>query len=473
MPYPGERAARLGHVPTVNNAAIQAALQGWQVTHGTATDPMTLTAACLSLADIPGQEGNADDVKYSLTVDGSDSEVEATREHPTVKVGYLRIAGSMVNLTEFRKLDTEKIIDPRRVRRAHNEYAFDAALPGSGLVRPGMTGRDTWRYELNQFLLTSRIDGGTSLTLADGLLAIRGAERTPATSVEIAVCPMCKYKPAPPQSPLSVSKTGGTCPDCAGDLYLADILRLHEEYNEEGSNFSPITRAMNMAERLMTTCYIEFFMGVIPEALKHTIFITDGPLALHGPVAPQSRTFLAHHQTVMETLAATGQIAGPLVVGVEKSGAFVEHAERIKDLIPTGSALMLTNDYINRITGRPDDNQYGTDEFYGRRFIYRTSTGDALVITVVPKPGVAPYSSESASEDHSSYPFLRVICETLDSLRTRMYHNAVIPVALAHSSASLPLGVGRSVLTKLAQEYIPGLAHSHQAVQAPTYFRGR
>ena len=43
-------------------------------------------------------------------------------------------------------------------------------------------------------------------------------------------------------------------------------------------------------------------------------------------------------------------------------------------------------------------------------------------------------------------------CEVLDHVQTRLYENAVIPVALAHSAASLPLGVGQSVLRALVQQ---------------------
>ena len=161
----------------------------------------------------------------------------------------------------------------------------------------------------------------------------------------------------------------------------------------------------------------------------------------------------------------------PLIVGIEKSGAFVEHAQQIKELIPAGHLMRLTNDYINRISGRPETNQYGVDEFYGRRFIYRTRAGDPLVITILPQPGLSPYEGGDEIEGFDAYPTARLICEVLDSLRTRMYQHAIVPVALAHSAAALPLGVGRSVLTMMAQQNIPGLKLDIQAVQPPTYFK--
>lgn len=463
MPYAGEKASRLGHVGTVRNEAVKAALQRWTITNGRPSSRDDIEGLCSPLEELP-LVGNVDDVEFSITVDGSDTEVETTREHPTVKVGYLRVAGSMVRLDVFRSLAREKYIDPREVRRSYTEYAFDTALPGSLLARPGMSGVDTWRTELDAFLSSSRFDSSTAMTLADGLLALHGTRGAPATRIPLRVCPCCGLKAAD-ESTLVVTATGGTCPSCNEQLYLADVLRTHEEYNVEGSNFTPMGRVMTAAERLMSLCYLNFFADTAPHVLRHTIFMTDGPLALFGPLAPLKRRFQEHLSDLSGWCSQRGLVA-PLLVGIEKTGTFVEHAEQIRDLIHPGHVMRLTNEYINRVSGRPATNHYGVDEFYGRRFIYRTRAGDPLVITVLPAPGLSPYDVEG----WDAYPTLRLTCEILDSLRTRMYEHAVVPIALAHSAAALPLGVGRSVLTMMAQQNIPGLKLDIQAVRQPTYF---
>jgi len=106
-------------------------------------------------------------------------------------------------------------------------------------------------------------------------------------------------------------------------------------------------------------------------------------------------------------------------------------------------------------THRSSAGIYGKDEFYGRRFFYKTTTGQMLVVTVPRIPSGQPYESGPAGanpcEQLESYPTLRATLEALDRFQTRLYPNAVIPLALAHSAASLPLGTGRDVLTLLAQ----------------------
>ncbi|WP_203743877.1 hypothetical protein [Actinoplanes cyaneus] len=446
---------------------MKAAFQRWTVAQAKPQDKTSVTSLCVPVEALPEVNGGAD-VTMAITVDGSDSEVEATREYPTIKVGYIRVAGSLLDINKLKSSRSNGTINPIELRRSYESYAFDAALPGSGLVLPGNSGRGTWRVEIDRFLRESTIDNRSidnpeipDLTLADALLIMHGRPASPAKDAPVRVCPSCATKFIAGTEP-RVTRDGGSCPKCKADLYLGDVLRTHDEYVEEGSNQTSMTRAMVMAERLMTLGYMDSFVSEYDDAeeiLRRTIFITDGPLALFGAVAPLKRRLTEYNAALYEWGVQKG-LTLPLLVGIEKSGRFVEHADLIKDLIPVNHVMHLTTKYINKITGRPENHAYGVDEFYGRRFIYRTSSGDPLVITVPPKSGILPYRGDG-SEDLSSYPTLRVICEVLDKVRTRLYPNALIPVALAHNAASLPLGVGHSVLRAMAQKGI-GLPKNSQ-----------
>lgn len=462
MPYPNERAHRLGHVPVVNSEAVQNAFARWEVTQAKPEDGSRITDMCTAIDELDGGDVSTD-VGFAITVDGSDTEVEATREHPTIKVGYLRVAASFVDLNKLVRAGEGEFVNPRTIREAHQHAAFDGALPGSGLVRPGRSGADTWRMEVDHLLRTTKFDAESDQTLANVLLALHGTPDRPATTLSLNRCPACGAKRGDsPGAEISVGINGADCPVCRNQVYLGDVLRSHEEYVPEGSNQSALSRVMLVAERLTTFGYMQLLYDQ-PTALTvlpKTLFITDGPLALFGTVAPLKRRFQEYLAALSARCAERGKPDVPLVVGVEKTGRFVEHAELIRDLIPRGAVMHLTTDYINQITGRSPDNAYGTDEFYGRRFIYRTQAGDPLVLTVPPAPGVLPYEGTNA-EDLASYPTLRAVCEVLDRVRTRLYPNAVIPVALAHSAASLPLGVGESVLRLMLQKAV-GLPQTSQ-----------
>lgn len=412
-----------------------------------------MTSLCRPIEELD-HAGIAESVRFAITVDGSDSEVEATREHPTIKVGYVRVAASFIDFDKLHASGAGPFVNPRVLRESHQHAAFDRALPGSGLVIPGSTGVNTWRQELDGFLQETKFDQASDQTLADMLLALHGSPSTPATTAPLRRCPACGAKDAQLSGgQIDVPKAGTFCPECGTKIYLCDVLRTDEEYVPEGSNRSALTRTMLVAERLASLGYMQLLFEDAHryEVLERTLFITDGPLALYGTVAPLKRRFQGYLGEYAKQCAANNRPAAPLVVGVEKSGAFVEHAQVIAHLIQPGHVMFLTTKYINRLTGRPPNNPYGSDEFYGRRFIYRTTNGGVLVFTIPPTPDVTPYG-DPGGELWSNYPTLRPICEVLDHVQTRLYENAVIPVALAHSAASLPLGVGQSVLRALVQQ---------------------
>jgi len=428
---------------------------------------------CLPIEELENG-GLASSVRFAITVDGSDTEVEATREHPTIKVGYVRVAASFVDFEKLHEAGAGDFVNPYVLRESHQHAAFDRALPGSGLVIPGSTGVDTWRQELDGFLQETKFDQASDRTLADMLLALHGTPDTPATTVPLRRCPSCGAKGTQLSAgQIDVPKGGTKCPECATKIFLGDALRTEEEYVPEGSNRSSLTRAMLVAERLTSLGYMQLLFEDTHryEVLEKTIFVTDGPLSLNGTVAPLKRRFQDYLGEFAEQCIRHDRPAAPLVVGVEKSGTFVEHAQLIEHLVEPGHVMRLSTEYVNRVTGRPLSNPYGSDEFYGRRFIYRTRAGGTLVITVPPKPGVTPYGDPDG-EHWSSYPTLRPVCEVLDHVQTRLYDNAVIPVALAHSAASLPLGVGQSVLRALVQQSL-GLPSRSQIRQTGPFIGNR
>ncbi|MET9047029.1 hypothetical protein ABZX34_29970 [Streptomyces sp. NPDC004362] len=456
MPYDQERASRIGHVQTALSPAITEAMERWQTPALEVGDPAHITERLIPLESLSRDE--RPEPTFAIAFDGSNQEVEARPGYPSVRVGYMQIAGVYVDIFKFLGANSSGLVDARQLERAQITQTVNSVLPGSNVFLKGITGRDSWRAEFDRSFAESEItDFGNAFTLTDALMTIHGKPGAPASSLALSKCPTCG---APDQR---VTASGGICavPDCMEKLYPTDVLRGYEEFTDDGENALTLTRAMNMAERLLLISYIDGFYRMEPRMLSQGIFITDGPLAVYGPAAPMKSKFLDYWSQLCVAMDQR-DIAPPLLVGIEKTGRFVDHAHVIERHIPNGHVMILDTPYVNRyVTNQKLDHYYGRDEFYGRRFVYKTSTGEILVVTVPRVPGGRPYEKpirdsngdfiKVPSEKYESYPTLRATLETLDLMQTQLYPNAVIPVALAHSASSLPLGTGRSVLTLLAQ----------------------
>jgi hypothetical protein len=83
----------------------------------------------------------------------------------------------------------------------------------------------------------------------------------------------------------------------------------------------------------------------------------DGPLALFGPQAWLHNAILAFYHSMVHSLNTHSHRA-PVLVGIEKTGQFAEHAAAISERIPRRGVMMLPDAYIfQRIL---------TDELFGQ-----------------------------------------------------------------------------------------------------------
>ncbi len=73
------------------------------------------------------------------------------------------------------------------------------------------------------------------------------------------------------------------------------------------------------------------------------------------------------------------------LVGLEKSGAFVEHAALIEPKLKPGHHMLFTNDYVYRFVipgDRNDPQPYGFNTYYGSKLVYKIQRRDVFVATI-------------------------------------------------------------------------------------------
>src|ERR1043166_9569365 len=125
---------------------------------------------------------------------------------------------------------------------------------------------------------------------------------------------------------------------------------------------------------------------------------------------------------------------GPLInlVGVEKTGPFVEHAALIEDNLEPGRVLVLDNEYVYRHIepGDPADKSFGKNTYYGGKVIFRGWNQDTYVATI-------PTGDYKANPVFADLYNGADVLHVLSRLRCSMYDNALVPVVLANRLVSL------------------------------------
>lgn len=445
-----ERARSIGHVPLTENTFVQERLRAWRVL---AHEPLgDIDPQLLVPADALGAPG--DDRRWVLSFDGSMQEVAVREAYPSTRIGYVQIAGVLVHLDQMLGQARERLVDPAAIRAAAEEALLPIVMLGSNVCRPDMpTVRDSWRAEVYETFAGRMVE---EIPLLDVfMLLVEHSDKCSGTGG--VVLARCSASDACTARNIDVPAGGATCPSCGGRLFPTDALRIHEEVVEEHENATALGRLMTVLEQITMAAYLHFLLQRQPRVLSAVGFILDGPLALFGPQAWLHGPMLAFIHAVRRRLQDR-RLRSPVIIGIEKGGQFAEHAAALGDRIPRRCLMMLPDDYIYRhiLTFRESpQTTFGRDTYYGQKFFYRTAQGQLLTITV---PRLDAPSVDAC--DPAAHPVMPDTLRLLDRIGTTLYQDAVIPIALAHAFASIPLRTGSKVLTLLSRDLLGQPARS-------------
>ena len=300
------------------------------------------------------------------------------------------------------------------------------------------------RITLHEFF-TRRLNPDSSDTLLHTLKWLLYQEyEDRQESVRLNDCPnpSCKAK----DIPLHFDAEQHLCPACSERLFLIDFFRLHEIIDEDQGAAGILTYVSSLIEQLLIAHYMRLFMTHNPTNLRQVLFLRDGPLAFFGQPA-------ILHKYVRDMLNSLRSRYPIFLAGLEKSGAFVEHALEIckkpHAKIAKSQFLLLDNNYIYKyiVAGKPNDSQpYGSSTYYGSKIIFRDSNDKIHVITI-------PVINQNAilSPAPSHFDNLAVILTIIDKLKCDMYDNALLPVTLVNKAVSLANRPSAIILEKFAK----------------------
>lgn len=388
---------------------------------------------------------------FILAIDGSKAEVDVKTGYPGAKVGYCTVASVLIDLALVSKLDESRPVNPEEFRKTESAAALDAAFPGTNVVtRRQASARASFREELYDHFQNLVIDDEDRVPLIDTYEAL--LKRKPKLHPQ--KCPYFESDGCEEQ--LNIPPGCTECPRCKRPVYSTDALRIHERFNDFGTNGEAFGLVMQVWERILLIHLLRCFeIRDLLSRLNKLAFFLDGPLAVFGPPAWLSAAISAELKRIN---AAVHKKTGTdlIILGIEKSGEFVTHFEEIDQtetpgqiLFPPQTYLLLTDSYIKeRIQQSASNKRYGQDTYFGRKFFYKTASGARIVANI---PFLNDEQDTLDTDDVGLYPEFGCACNLLDQLVCSRFPNALAPLISAHSQAAIPLNLGKKVLTQLAK----------------------
>lgn len=386
-----------------------------------------------------------------IAIDGSTITTNFRSSFPNADASLLKVSLVSIDLHRLNSLRQDEIPSPALFRDMEDARTFDAIMPGANVVRRGLqddTPTKHFRSAVHE-ILQSKIDNDWE-TLSDTLAAVERRRH----DVSKVRCPIedCDKN-------FHRGVGAYTCPCGSGEcLFESDGLRFWERFNEAGSNgeaHGEVRHVLEVASLFNVLRYFAAQPGLF--ALRNTVFILDGPLAMFGHAAWLTPYFREELQRINNLCVNEGfELA---LFGFEKSGEFVEHFERVdfdenegpRRVFPAGTVVAPNAGYINRcITLRPFSLKvHGQDTYFGRKILYKTQSGDHAVVTTAMANAA---STDFWRNDLTCYPRLGDCLNVLDHLSTYLHRDGFLPLIRAHAQAAIPIQRGSDILRRMLTE---------------------
>lgn len=416
--------------------------------------------------------------KYVVAIDGSHKEVPYDKGFPGAEIGFISIANVLIDVGKLVAESSKSTIDPVEFNKVQCAYNLPSALPSTNMVREGFPdARSSFRASWSELLAKTR-PGAKSESLLETYQVLLGYKKTESDQK----CPLmdlCDNKELP-----SPDYGKGRCACGKYPVYPTDSLRIHERFSDTSSNGESFGEVMRVLEHLLLVSYLRHMERICDDSdnwsmFQETAVVMDGSLAVFGHPAWLSQAIKAELGRLNARVREkTGE--DMLVFGIEKSGRFFDHWCRLdikssRDFelekeaslnspdatdfvalepgrLSNQSVLLVDDSYIKKFVVPSESKKpHGKDTYYGRPFLYKTSTG-AMIVGI--SSILTPDHDDRSRAELDQFPRLADILDLLDLLVSMRYPNAVIPLIAAHAEAAIPLQMGEKVLDKLAREHV-------------------
>lgn len=454
MPYDGQLSAHRSISKIVNNKRIYEKMSSWKIINAD-----NLSSEAIQFSEL---SPSAWMPRYIVAIDGSKQEEYVKNGFPAAEVAYITVASALLDIEKLKQLDKYRPVEPQKFYKTEQHESIEMVFPGANIAMEGDNSpEETMRKVLYNTLQEIRIMGDDSETLLETYEALLKYRIKAEEGDKAVASPRCPYDDCMSVDKKMVFGTGTyqcTCP-LKKNMYSTDIMRLHEEFNPIGTSVGMFSLIMQAVERI-------FLMNIIRRldqkgwhsTFNRIGFIVDGALAIHSRASWLSNA-IQKELTRINTVVKQKTGNDILLLGVEKTGAFIEHFESIntydkdnKERIPKQTAILLTDKYIKtKIRFSNSTKPYGEGTYFGRKFFYKTKSGSLIVATI---PFLADEHMNLDRSDPSLFPRIEDAMSLLDSVASSMYPNALSPIISAHNEATIPMNIGKRVLEELAKSLI-------------------
>lgn len=384
-----------------------------------------------------------DSVEYIIAVDGGDTTVPVKSKFPSSTLTFFQFGANLLTISDLKSLKEEPFIAPQSIAKLKELQRIKFTLPTKniGLIKDDGS-RATLTYSVRKALYDFFKNHDYLSTLKWFLFEEYKSQPRPlrelASHPENSSSKKIQFERDKINSDYILKHSDG-------DLFLTDIFRLHEVVDEDLGAGGIVGYLRNLIEHFIIIDTIRGIYKRKKNSLNEVLFIKDGPLGFFGQTANM-------HEPMRELVNHLQNELKIYLVGIEKSGPFVEHAQEIKDKIRPGQAYLLSNRHIYKYIkpGNVDNPEaYGRTSYYSSKIIFKSRDERIYVVTIPTRNSEVVLDPQKAD-----FKYLDTTLKYIEELKSDMYDNSLLPIALANKLVSLSDHPSSVLLEKFAKRLI-------------------
>lgn len=463
MAYFNEKASKINHQYIIENPKVKDYLAKCEKIGQNL--PLEVDSQSFTLPILNIQNKFSSCIERVITIDGGYQEVNINDNFPSQKLCYYNIGILMFSVEDLKAVERQQTINPSDIGKLENLERFNFVIPTQNIRLENedfiTTFRKTFYEEVFLKNYLSENDSNSSFIHTIKWLIFKeylDSDSKGKGSIKFA-CPCCgEIQIFQKQTPNYLDEKNNfmRCKNkkCENIIYITDCFDLHtliDEINGAALIESYIMSAFEVV--LMLSMFRFLFEENAIQWLPKILFIKDGPLALFSRLDDFAFKVVRPFVQFLYSKSLNENKSYINLVGLDKSGMFVEHLKNIESKIPLESILLPNLDYMkNYITGN-NASVFGENTYFGIKMFVRKEKNLSFVLDVA-----IPFDESITYKDYIKQPkiedFLSLnnILEVLFRLKCDLYEKSFIPIAMVNKLVSLSNIPSKKILTIFSRD---------------------
>jgi len=435
---PFETASKSNHIHIIKDKSVQEFLNNHELPHS--SEEIELFSNYL----FPIDYTKSDSIKWIVAIDGGSTTVPVKSKFPSSTLTFFQFGANALSVEDLNSLKVVPYISPDDISKLKDLQRKKLVVPTKNI---GLKKEDGTRATLTFSVRKAIYDFFKQNELLETLKWFLFEEYNISNSKK-------EYVLASHPNDQNYKNIKLLIKDidkefCLNHLYgtifLTDVFRLHEIIDDDFGAAGILSYLINLVEHFIMIDYIKSVFQRRKSALNEVLFIKDGPLGFFGQTANM-------HKPMRNLINYLYEKENIYLVGVEKSGPFVEHAIEIQDKIKPGSAYFFSNKHIYKYVKPGDLNTnepFGHTSYYGSKILFKSSDEKVYIVTLPttdPRVVLNPKKEDFRNID--------TVLKYIEKLKSDLYDNSLLPIALVNKLVSLSDHPSSSILEKFAKSII-------------------